>query len=247
MTPVKCLELVDAVAKAGTVEEIHTLCCVLCEQFGFDHFIYGTRIPTSFVNPHMFIISGYPIEWRERYVANDYLKIDPTVSCCARQLTPLPWDAMRPMERENETARAFMAESREFGLKSGVSFPIHSAQGEFAMLSLVSGEEPDGAKDRIREATSYAHLISLHIHEAVRRAVNVVEICPGKVRLSERETECLLWTAEGKTSWETSKILGISERTVIFHLQNSTEKLKVVNRQQAIARAVSMGLINPQL
>jgi LuxR family transcriptional activator of bioluminescence operon len=65
--------------------------------------------------------------------------------------------------------------------------------------------------------------------------------------LTPRERECLLWAAEGKTSWETAQILGISERTVIFHLRNVTEKLNVSSRQQAIARAISQGLIAPQL
>ncbi|MGD8937457.1 MAG: helix-turn-helix transcriptional regulator, partial [Thiogranum sp.] len=50
----------------------------------------------------------------------------------------------------------------------------------------------------------------------------------------------------GKTTWETSRILRISERTVTFHLQNVQGKLGVSNRQQAVARAVSLGIIEPQ-
>jgi DNA-binding CsgD family transcriptional regulator len=36
--------------------------------------------------------------------------------------------------------------------------------------------------------------------------------------LSNREIEVLKWAALGKTSWEMSMILEISERTVNFHL-----------------------------
>jgi len=67
-----------------------------------------------------------------------------------------------------------------------------------------------------------------------------------KVDLTQREKECLLWATEGKTTWETSRILRISERTVTFHLQNVQGKLGVSNRQQAVARAVSLGIIEPQ-
>jgi DNA-binding CsgD family transcriptional regulator len=66
------------------------------------------------------------------------------------------------------------------------------------------------------------------------------------VELTPREQECLLWVTEGKTTWETSQILNISERTVTFHLQNTVDKLGVVNRQQAVARAVALGIIRPQ-
>lgn len=53
--------------------------------------------------------------------------------------------------------------------------------------------------------------------------------------LSKRETECLGWVAKGKTSSEVSQILGISERTVNFHINNSMEKFDAVNRTHLIA------------
>ena len=65
------------------------------------------------------------------------------------------------------------------------------------------------------------------------------------VTLTARETECLKWTAEGKTTWEIATIMGISERTVIFHLQNVMHKLNVSNRSHAVARAVAQQIISP--
>ena len=62
-------------------------------------------------------------------------------------------------------------------------------------------------------------------------------------RLSPREVETLRWSAVGKTSWEISMILGISERTVNFHLQQAAAKLRVKGRRAACARAVALGLI----
>ncbi|MGO4776762.1 helix-turn-helix transcriptional regulator, partial [Lysobacter sp. 2RAB21] len=65
----------------------------------------------------------------------------------------------------------------------------------------------------------------------------------GAPRLSARECEVLRWSAIGKTSWEISMILRISERTVNFHLQQVSRKLGVKGRRAACARAVAMGLI----
>jgi DNA-binding CsgD family transcriptional regulator len=61
--------------------------------------------------------------------------------------------------------------------------------------------------------------------------------------LTSREREVLHWTAQGKGCWETGHIVGISERTVKFHLQNIYRKLNVVNRAQAVARAAQINLI----
>ena len=62
-------------------------------------------------------------------------------------------------------------------------------------------------------------------------------------RLSNRELEVLKWIKEGKTSYETSVILSISERTVNFHVGNIIRKLDVINRIQAVAKALEKGLI----
>ena len=61
--------------------------------------------------------------------------------------------------------------------------------------------------------------------------------------LTCREREVLYWTAQGKGCWETGHIVGISERTVKFHLANVYRKLNVVNRAQAVARAAQINLI----
>ncbi|VCU68165.1 Transcriptional activator protein LuxR [Pigmentiphaga humi] len=64
-----------------------------------------------------------------------------------------------------------------------------------------------------------------------------------RTRLSAREAECLRWASVGKTSWETAHIIGVSERTVNFHLGNAFAKLNVNNKQAAVAQAILQGLL----
>lgn len=61
--------------------------------------------------------------------------------------------------------------------------------------------------------------------------------------LSGRERQCLEWVSRGKTSWETATILGLSERTVNFHLRNACSKLNVYGRQAAVVQALRLGLL----
>jgi DNA-binding CsgD family transcriptional regulator len=61
--------------------------------------------------------------------------------------------------------------------------------------------------------------------------------------LTARERECLAWSAEGKTAWETGVILGISDQTVISHLRNAQRKMRAANRVQAVAMAIRAGLL----
>jgi DNA-binding CsgD family transcriptional regulator len=56
--------------------------------------------------------------------------------------------------------------------------------------------------------------------------------------LSEREREVLNWLNHGKTSWDISVILNISERTVNYHVGNIIRKLGVSSRVHAVSEAV---------
>jgi DNA-binding CsgD family transcriptional regulator len=62
--------------------------------------------------------------------------------------------------------------------------------------------------------------------------------------ISAKELDCLKWTAAGKTALEASIILGISERTVRFHLNAAREKLDCVTTTQAVAKAIAHHLID---
>ena len=61
--------------------------------------------------------------------------------------------------------------------------------------------------------------------------------------LTQREKEVLTWVGRGKTSSEIAIILGLSERTINFHCDQAMKRLDVINRTQAVARALATGLI----
>lgn len=63
-------------------------------------------------------------------------------------------------------------------------------------------------------------------------------------RLTQRETEVLKWTSEGKTSSEIAIILGLSEHTVNSHIGAAAKKLDAVNRVHMVAIALRTGLVS---
>ncbi|NYT63308.1 helix-turn-helix domain-containing protein [Alcaligenaceae bacterium] len=65
--------------------------------------------------------------------------------------------------------------------------------------------------------------------------------------LTTRELTCLQWASIGKTSWEMGVILGLTERTINFHVHNACRKLGVHGRQAAITAAFQLGLLQSTL
>jgi DNA-binding CsgD family transcriptional regulator len=85
-----------------------------------------------------------------------------------------------------------------------------------------------------------------HLHQALVRIVAPLEnrrqvSDPG---FSPREKEALNWVKAGKTTWEISMILSISERTVKFHIQNILRKVQATTRAQAVAISIENGFID---
>jgi carbon-monoxide dehydrogenase medium subunit len=62
------------------------------------------------------------------------------------------------------------------------------------------------------------------------------------IKFSPREMMVLEWMKQGKTNWEISRIIGVSERTVRFHVESIFMKLDVGSRTQAVAFAIENGL-----
>jgi DNA-binding CsgD family transcriptional regulator len=226
-----------------SLDEITALCRFYSRQLGFDAFIYALRIPSQFSESRVVVINGYPDAWLERYWEQDYALADPVVAFCSQHTLPILWHELQ-MQKKSPSAKV-MLEAGDFGLKGGVSMPVHSPQGEMGILSFtLNNSNQKSNREITQEALPYVQLLASHVHEAVRRVLALVDP-DGREPLTIREQECLRWAADGKTSWEISQLLGISERTVNFHLNNSMIKMDVCNRQHAIARAILQGLINP--
>ena len=70
------------------------------------------------------------------------------------------------------------------------------------------------------------------------------EMWPKLAMLNDREIEVLTWVARGKTSAQIAELIGLSKRTVDFHLDNARIKLGATTRTQAAIKAAIGRLID---
>lgn len=123
----------------------------------------------------------------------------------------------------------------------GLALPLRTRGQEIALLG-IAAEMPDeewlrhkktGMRDvKVLGDYFHSHVLRINGYNA-----------ESDMLVSARELDCLKWTAAGKTAWEASVILGISERTVRFHLNAAREKLKCATTTQAVAKAIGYQLI----
>lgn len=220
----------------------------LAAAYGVQYWLYAVDLPLVNDRREQFTLGGYPEGWVNHYLACDYLRIDPIVAHCHDHATPLNWaraseELARGQDPRTRRVRQMFGEAAEFGLGAGISIPLHGPGAGWGLMSFAAHT---WLAPRLAAHTAELHLLAHFVHEQARRYCRATPASrqPNDVpRLTRREREALYWASAGKTSWEIGQLLGISERTVIFHMQNASQKLGVSGRQAAVARAVAMGLI----
>ncbi|HKY90946.1 MAG TPA: autoinducer binding domain-containing protein [Nevskiaceae bacterium] len=222
--------------------DLHAICREWAAGVGFPLFFYAVRIPVSLTQPYHFCLSGYPPLWRQRYDSGEFVRIDPIVRHAFTSPLPVIWDEL---DRSAPPVKAFFDEAATHGLVHGITAPVAGRRGDLALLSLARPEPiPADAGERHGLRMRLMWFGTL-LHEAVRRVVLTSEGNPLVSQpLSDREKDVLMWAADGKTSQEIARLLSITERTVLFHIESAGRKLGTTGRHNVIARAVALGEVD---
>ena len=122
-----------------------------------------------------------------------------------------------------------------------VSLPLRSIVGETAVFFVSADMPPEEWHIKKKVIQREFQVLANYFHQHILRIYG--NEAQRQILVSARELDCLKWVAAGKTAWEASVILGISERTVRFHLNAAREKLNCLTTTQAVAKAVSQQLI----
>lgn len=228
----------DLASRFSTVESLDTLAEALgaeAGRLGFEFFVYALEVPSGPPEARLALVNGYPEPWIERYFEQGFLALDPVMATVRGTVLPFDWDSL--VGRRGRV----LEEAGDFGLRRGLSAPLHGPRLELGVLSFATAAPRDAADTDVRKALAEAPLLAAFVHETLGRVLR--RKGDGPRALTARERDCLLWVGEGKTSWEIGLILGTSERTVNFHLANAAKKLGVSGRRHAIARALLLGLL----
>ncbi|MGB0135363.1 MAG: LuxR family transcriptional regulator [Dokdonella sp.] len=204
-------------------------------RLGFDNWVYTGAGAAHRVADRL---NTYPAAWNAHYQRKGYLELDPVIEHCRHRSTPCLW-ASDPRARRAGFITDYFREAADYGLRAGIGLPLHGPGGHTGMISVATDNNAQ-AGENLRHLGDL-QLLASFMHEANHRLL--CQSAQQEVHLTSREQDCLRWAAEGKTSWEIGQLLGIGERTVVFHIQNAARKLGVLGRRQAIAKAFALQLI----
>lgn len=169
----------------------------------------------------------YHKELNALYLSSGYLS-DPSINLMQKSKRSLVCSVDQPYE----VPRVVEEIKWDFGVKTCLSMSVRGEQDRCTYMAFSNFDARDQSRLRM-----IMDLLGPHMHLAYLRAVGHGTYLPPKVmNLTAKETEVVKWLFEGKSNWEISCILQMSERAVRFHLDNLYRKLGVESRFYVVAK-----------
>ena len=182
----------------------------------------------------------YSTVWQERYLSQNYLRVDPVVSGCYRRFHPVDW---KRLDWSGKAARVFLTEAIEYGVgNQGFTVPIRGPNGQFALFT-INDECDDPTWAHFTDSNRRSLILIAHFFNQ-----KALEFEPGRTpeasqALSPREVDAMTLLAIGYNRAQVADTLSISENTLRVYIESARFKLGALNTTHAVARALSRGLI----
>jgi LuxR family quorum sensing-dependent transcriptional regulator len=229
---VLALDFIQDLDNRHCAESVSSAFQALIEQFGFSYFCIGSIKPdrderglvwaTSFKHP-----------WFRHWVECEHIHVDPVIWRLKRNGDPFRWAKLEEHHPGIQNMEV-MDEAAEFGMRDGWSLAFRYGQRDIPAIAIGLGTPKFALAPENETALHLAAVYcGLKLGEFAQRQPSISDL------LSTRERECLRWVASGKTDWDISEILGISQQTVHKHVSNALKKLNAATRAQAVAVALT--------
>ncbi len=233
------LDTLKKIDNATTVDGAIAPLMAFAKPLGFNRFLISQLInPFSDASRHIMQHTNWPEEILvDRFEKGNVYK-DPIVRYGIRSRHPFSWE--QAYAYDNRYGSAMQNTARDYSMNDGFMFPMRRPGSPDGGISLAA-ERLDISRNEIAEmqlacAHSYYRLEDLHMN---------IEQSSEPVSLTPREIDVLQFAAAGKTLWEMSKIMNVSEAAAKDAAKRARNKLNAVNITHAVSTAIARDLILP--
>lgn len=209
------------------------------EHYSFSYCVAKPNSGAATQPEHRVLALNYPSHWVEHYRDQDYFRRDPVIRHARATVAPYQWTEL-PVQCDRELL--VLQEASDAGLREGLAIPIHEPWGRVFLATLATKQAQTSQRAADAQVQIQAHVLAVIFHSRYSALCGAQAQDP-LIGLTPRESECLGWVAQGKSSWDIGQLMAVSEHTVNFHLKNAMRKFDTASRVTAAVRAASLGLI----
>lgn len=235
------VDFVRLVAAATTIVDLAVALDDMTRRMGFSRYALTHHVDILSAPQPTIRLHNYPDDWVEYFDRNRLGVSDPIHRASQITSVGFEWRQLAAMIPLTAGDQRILALARDHGLADGFTVPANvpgEAHGSCSFVGIASAELPDDAFPLAQLAGSFAF-------EAARRIWQMRSgTLPPRCNVTDRQRDCLLWVARGKTDWEISRILGVSQETVVQHIKQARERYGVQKRTSLLIHTLFDGTIS---
>ncbi|WP_303760700.1 LuxR family transcriptional regulator [Sphingobium yanoikuyae] len=226
-------ELTRRVQDAANIDDYREAMAALTQALHFDYFALAHHVDPRTAGEHIVHLHNYPAHWADYYARHALGICDPVHRASHFAPGGFPWarigDYIDLTARDHHMLRLGASQ----GVGDGFTIPIR-LEGEMpgsCTFAMRSGRPLDSAW------LAFAEIAGRFAFDGARRLMGRQALwLPMLGRtLTRCQRECLLWAFRGKSDWEISQILKVTEGTVKRHILNACARYRVNKRIMLLA------------
>ena len=229
------------VSETNTESELADALGIVSRELGFSYFALTHHVDIRLSTEPAIRLHNYPGDWVDYYDENSLGVSDPVHRASHMTSVGFAWSEIPRMIAMTAKDHEILMHGEGRGIGDGFTVPANVPGESNGSCSFAN---PSGTAMR-EEDLPVAQLVGAFAFEAARRLwrVRSPRLHPAP-RLTDRQRECVLWVARGKSDWEISRILGIQHETVVRHLKQARERFGVGKRTMLAVQALFDGSIS---
>lgn len=213
----------------------------ICGNLGFRYFALTHHVDIRRAPQPAIRLHNYPAVWVDYFDENGLGPSDPVHRASHLTSVGFPWSKLPRLIDLSPRDREILELAGRSGIGDGFTVPAHVPGESNGSCSFATRRGQTLSEEHL----PVAQLVGAFAFEAARRLARMRgSASPPPRRLTDRQRDCVLWAARGKTDWEIAQILGISHETVIEHLKHARERYGVTKRTMLAISALFDGTIS---
>ncbi len=219
----RVIDYMTVIAGCETQPQLESAASAACARVGITALASGMVTGPKSTSGNPFHFTTWPESWMLLYTEQQWADHDPVPRYAVVSGLPITWSALMRDLPPTDAGHAIYQAAKAHDFNEGYVTPVRTGDGHLGLVSV--------ATDRPSLPPAHCHFLqnistaTLHRAEAIRigesHAVARTESPPS---FSARERQCLALLVQGHTDREIASLLGISESTARFHVDNARTK-----------------------
>lgn len=204
---------------------------------GFDYFALAHHIRFGRPSTDKVRLSNYPLEWLAKIREDEGFQ-EPVLKAAERASSGFLWSRLGEFLPLAPAQRQYMQRAARFGLAEGFTVPSHVPGETFGSCHFAVSRHDHLPHENLPAAQLLGTFAFEKARQIVQRHRQPSEEFVIPAPLTERQRDCLLFAAKGKSDTVIAQLLDIRPRTVNQHIEAAKRRYSVATRAQLIVRAL---------